>query len=130
MFRTTVDLVTLVDQTGTVYSADAIHTGRISKIRYVPDGTNPLATGADLTITEESTGQAILAITNIGTVAAEWSPRPALHDAAGAAALYAAAGQPVLDPKGAPIFRSRIKVVIAQGGATAASRGTLYVWVD
>jgi hypothetical protein len=103
--------------------------GHVSRIRYVPDGSTPLDTGADLTITEDATGAAILIAANIGTTAVEWNPRPPTHaQGDGAALLYAGAGQPVGSANGAPVFQSRIKVVVAQGGNTKL--GTLYVWLD
>ena len=108
----------------TVYSALPAH-GEIRQIRYVPDGTNPLDTGADLTITAEGSGLAIATLTNIGTSAAQWAPRQATHSTAGAAALYAGGGTAVNDRIG--VFGERIKVVVAQGGVSKT--GTLYIWV-
>ena len=49
-------------------------------------------------------------------VAKTVAPRQALHTVAGVAAVYAAAGEPVLGPIG--ISDSRIKIVLAQGGDT------------
>lgn len=120
------DFTLTVDASGdaTVYSDQAAH-GEIRQIRYVPDGTSPLDTGADLTITAEGTGLAIATLTNIGTSAVQWAPRQATHSTAGAAALYAAAGAAVNDRIG--IVAERIKVVVAQGGN--AKTGKLYIWV-
>lgn len=108
----------------TVYSGQPA-TGEIMQIRYVPDGSTPLDTGADLTITAEGSGLAIATLTNIGTSAVQWAPRQATHSTAGAAALYAAAGTAVNDRIG--IADERIKVVVAQGGASKT--GVLYIWV-
>ena len=115
-----------VDASGdtTVYSATPA-TGMIGQIRYVPDGSTPLDTGADLTITGEVSGLPIATLSNIGLSAVTWAPRQATHSTAGAAALYAAAGQAVNDP--IAIAGERIKVVVAQGGVSKT--GTLYVWV-
>jgi len=99
--------------------------GEIYQIRYVPDGVNPLATGADLTITGAGTGLVIATLTDIGTSATQWAPRQATHTVAGAAALYAAAGVAVNDRIG--IFGEQIQVVVAQGGVSKT--GTLYIWV-
>lgn len=98
--------------------------GFVQAIRYVPDGSTPLDAGADLTITDNVTGLGILTITNIGTVARDLHVRVYTVDTTGVSALYAAAGQPVLDRL--PIAGA-IKVVVAQGGATKS--GTLYVYV-
>jgi hypothetical protein len=108
----------------TVYSSQPAH-GEIYQIRYVPDGSVPLATGADLTITLEGSGLTVATLTDIGTSATQWAPRQATHTVAGAASLYAAAGTAVNDRIG--VVAERIKVVVAQGGASKT--GTLYIWV-
>lgn len=100
-------------------------TGEIRQIRYVPDGTNPLDTGADLTITGETSGLVIATLSNIGTAAVQWAPRQATADVVGAAALYASGGVGVNDR--IAIAGERIKVVVAQGGTSKT--GTLYIWV-
>lgn len=100
--------------------------GFIHQFRYVPDGSTPLDTNADLTITGDTTGQTIYSDTNIGTSAFTKAPRQPTHDTAGDALLYAAAGLPVEDR--ICINGERIKVVVAQGGN--ATSGTLYLWVD
>lgn len=98
--------------------------GKVHSLTYVPDGTSPLDTGADLTVTTEDTAQPVLTAANIGTSTVTWRPRGATHDAAdGGATLYAAAGEPVLDYIHAAT--ERIKVVIAQGGDTKL--GTLHI---
>ncbi len=120
------DFTLTVDASGnaTVYS-DRLATGVVAQIRYVPDGTSPLDTGADLTITGEVSGLPIATLTNIGTSATGWAPRQATHSTAGAAALYAAAGTAVNDR--IAIAGERIKVAVAQGGVSKT--GTLYIWV-
>lgn len=100
--------------------------GLVQQIRYVPDGTSPLDTGADLTIAGETTGQPILTASNIGTSAVSWAPRqPTVAVGDASASLYAAGGEPVEDRVG--IAAERISVVVAQGGA--AKLGTLYLWL-
>jgi hypothetical protein len=108
----------------TVTSADLAH-GFVHEIRYVPDGSTPLATGADLTITAAGSGLAILTITDIGTVAAQFTPRQATCTTVGAASLYAAGGTAVTAP--IALANERISVAVAQGGANKT--GTLYIWV-
>lgn len=127
MFIERHDFTLTTDASGnaTVYSAKPV-TGLVQQIRYVPDGSSPLATGADLTITGEVTGLAIVTLTNIGTVAVQWAPRVATSDITGAASLYAAAGTAVNDR--VAIAGERIKVAVAQGGNTLT--GTLYIWVS
>jgi hypothetical protein len=101
----------------TVYSRGFI--GLLHGFIYVP-GT--LDTGADLTITEEASGAALLTVTNAGTSTIVKLPRAPIVDAANAASLYAAGGEPVEDRY--PVM-SRVKCVVAQGGTSKA--GTLYV---
>ena len=101
----------------TVYSRGFI--GLLYGFVYVP-GT--LDTGADLTITEEASGAALLTVTNAGTSTIVKLPRAPIVDAVNAASLYAAGGEPVEDLY--PIV-SRVKCVVAQGGASKA--GVLYV---
>lgn len=97
---------------GTAYSE--VVQGLVEMVK-VTLGT--LANGAaDLTITDEATGAAIVTLTNI-TDGLTVRPRGATHDVAGAAALYAAAGTAVLDK--IPV-NGRIKVVVAQGGNAKA----------
>jgi hypothetical protein len=108
----------------TVYSDKPV-TGRVLQVRYVPDATVPLDTGADLTITGEDTGVAIATLSNIGTGGVTFVPRQATHTTAGAAALYAAAGVAVLEP--VYVVGERIKVVVAQGGTSKT--GTLHLCI-
>ncbi len=108
----------------TVYSTLPV-TGRVLQLSYVPDVTTPLDTGADLTITGESSAVAIATLSNIGTSAFSVLPRQATHTVAGAAALYAAAGLPVLEP--VYLAGERIKVVVAQGGVSMT--GALHVFI-
>ena len=108
----------------TVYSATPV-SGRVLQLRYVPDATVPLDTGADLTITGEDTGVAIATLSNIGTSGVTVVPRQATHTTAGAAALYAAGGVAVLEP--VAIAGERIKVVVAQGGTSKT--GTLHICI-
>jgi hypothetical protein len=96
--------------------------GEIRGIQYVPDGTNPLATGAVVTVTGETTGIPVITITGIGTVAATFAPRVATCSIANAASLYAAAGTAVTDR--IALGPERLKVTISSGGATKV--GTLY----
>jgi hypothetical protein len=126
MYCERLTLTLTVDASGdaTVYSAQPVN-GRVLQLRYVPDGTNPLATGADLTITGESTGVAVATLVNIGTSAFTTVPRQATHGVDGSASLYAAGGEPVEDP--VYVAGERLKVVVAQGGN--AKTGTLHVLI-
>lgn len=92
--------------------------GRVHAIKYTP-GT--LDTGADLTITGETTGVPILVQSNAGTSVLWKYPRVlANKNTDGAAATDAFADIHVLN--------ERIKVVVAQGGNTLA--GSIKAYID
>jgi hypothetical protein len=120
------DFTLTVDASGnaTVTSTDLAN-GYVHQIRYVPDGSIPLATGADLTITAAGSGLVIDTLTDIGTSAVQWAPRQATSTVAGAASLYAAGGTAVTDK--IAVANERIQVAVAQGGVSKT--GTLYIWV-
>lgn len=103
-----------VDASGNATAYTGQVTGFVRAIRYVTDGTSPLDTGGDVTITADASGLPILTITNIGTSAASYAPQQAVVSVANAAALYAAAGTAVTAP--IPVSAERIKLVVAQGG--------------
>ncbi len=100
-------------------------TGEVVQYSYVPDGTAPLDTGADLDITGERSGAVISNQDNIGVAAFTKAPRQASHGVDGTAALYAAGGTGVLVP--IVVAQERLKVVIAAGGDT--KKGTLHIFV-
>ena len=121
--RYTLDLTVSAGGAATVYTSEPVN-GRVLQLRYVPDGTSPLDTGADLTITGEVTGVAIATLTNIGTSALTKVPRQATHGVTGTALVYAST-----DAVAEPVYLAgeRIKVVVAQGGTSKI--GTLFVTV-
>lgn len=111
--RRVVSLTT--DASGDATGYTEVLTGPIRTIRYIADGTVPFAATADLTITLEATGESVLAKTDV-TASFTSSPRQATHGVDGAASLYAAAGAAVTDMIVAA--RDRVKIVVAQGGAS------------
>jgi hypothetical protein len=120
--RHDVTLTTIADGSATAYTP--VVTGRVLQVRYVPAGSSPLDTNADLTVTGEVSGVAIAALTNIGTSAFTKVPRHATHGVTGAALVYAAA-----DAVAEPVYVAgeRIKTVVAQGGNVTS--GTLSFWI-
>lgn len=100
--------------------------GKIIDITYVPDGMSPLDTGADITITAATSNKAIITITNLGVSTVTYAPRQATHDDVGAAALYAAAGEGVLDY--IVLANEKIQIVTANGGNTLS--GTFFITVE
>lgn len=114
-----VEITTDAAGAATVYTMPA--KGFIEHLRYTPDGSVPLDTSADLTITGDSSGVAIATLSDIGTSAFTRAIRQATHGADGAAALYAAGGAGVLDK--IALAGERIKIIVAQGGN--AKKGVL-----
>ncbi len=84
--RHRVDVTT--DGAGNFSGAVASASGYVERVRYVPDGSVPLLTGADLTIAGATTGLPIMSVTDIGTSAISWNPRQATHTTLGAASFY------------------------------------------
>lgn len=107
------DIVTDASGNATVYLSHGLNrkpNGFLVALKYTP-GT--LATGADLTITGESSGIPIVTITNAGTSVVFYYPRALLNAVADGAA--GSAGSEFI-----PIKDERIKVVVAQGGNAGA----------
>lgn len=122
--RHTLSITTDADGAATVYSTTRV-TGRIFSVRYVPAGSNELATGADVDLTGEVSGVVIFDKDNIGTTAFTVAPRQPTHDTGGTAALYASGGTAVNDY--IVLAGERLKIIVAQGGNTKS--GTFYVHV-
>lgn len=104
-------------------TVDITH-GSLMQYRYVPDGTSPLDTGADLDIAGAQSGFVYVNQDNIGTSAFQKLPRYATSDETGTASLYASTGEPV---EGVMAIAEPITATIDAGGN--AKKGTLYVWV-
>lgn len=116
--RLAVAVTTAADGSATAYSAP-IEYGLLSQIRYVKVD---FANGSTFTITDEATGETLWSEANVDASTSR-APRQATHSTAGAGALYAAAGQAVLDK--IALVNTRIKIVIAGGGATKT--GTFHI---
>ncbi len=125
MFIEKITLALTVNASGaaTVYSPLPI-SGRVLQLRYVPDGTNPLDTGADLTLTGEDTGVALATLTDIGTSAFTKVPRQAVHGITGTALTYDGT-RPVSEPP--YLAGERLKCIVAQGGVSMT--GQLHVLI-
>jgi hypothetical protein len=109
----------ILTDTGANYQEDSIPVGgAVLQARYVPDGTSPLDTGADLKITLASSGAVVADWDNIGGSAFTRVPQQPVHDTGGAAVSglrqFVFAAEP-------------LRLRIDQGGV--AKRGTLHVWV-
>lgn len=117
------ETVTVTTDSGgaaTAYTANV--TGKISAIRYVK---TDFADGSTMTVTNETTGEAIWSESAVNASATR-APRQATHSVTGAALLYAAGGAAVADQ--IAIGGHRIKIVIASGGATKT--GTFHISIE
>ncbi len=112
----------LTDGAGVATAYSQVLTGKIISIRYVK---TDFTDGVSFTITAEATGETIWAqaAVNASTTVA---PRQAVHDPAGAAALFAAGGTALRDH--IVLAKDRVKVDIAGGGT--AHTGTFHIIVE
>lgn len=118
--RHTVVPVTATGGAATEYTP--VVSGRLISIQYVKASSDNYADGVDFTITTETTSRDLWVDTNVNA-SETVCPRQPTHDSAGAASLYAAAGEPVEDHY--YIANERIKIVLASGGD--AKTGTFYI---
>lgn len=102
-----------------------VQSGRLLQMRYVPDGTSPLATGADIDLVGATTGFVYINQDNIGTSAYDMSPRVATSANDGSASLFAAAGEPV--EAVAYVCGEPLTFTVSNGGDTKS--GTFYFWI-
>lgn len=106
----TVPMTSLANQTGTAYSPYI--SGFIETIQYIK---TDFADGVDFTIVAEATGETIWTEANVNAAVTKHT-RAATHSTAGVASLYVAAGTAVTDR--IALGRDRVKIVLAQAGAT------------
>jgi hypothetical protein len=106
------------DASGDATASIQMGGGILRQVVYVPDGSNPLATGADLTIAEDDTGLGLLTVANIGTSAVEWFPRQFTADPDSGAESTANVTKIA--------FKGDLTLTIAQGGNVLS--GVFYVY--
>lgn len=100
--------------------------GKIHSISYIKDGgANPYAAGVDFAITAETTLENIWTQVDVNASVVV-APRAPTHSQAGVAALYAAGGTGVFTK--VALGNDRVKIVLAQGGATKV--GAFHILVD
>jgi len=110
--RHVVDVATATGGGVTAYTP--VVTGRIAAIRYVKDGTTPLASTSDFTITTDESAQNLWVDSNIN---ASENVYPVIAgNLAGTGAASVLAEVPVY------ASRERVKIVVAQGGNTKVGR--------
>ena len=89
--------------------------GRVLAISYIKPSAGGYADTVDFDITTEDSAVVIWDEDNV-TASKAVFPRAGTHTTAGVAAVYAAAGEPVLDY--IPICNERIKIAVANGGTS------------
>lgn len=112
-----------VDENGDAEVYSPVLSGHLESFRYLKDDF----AGDDLafTITSENTGETLWAEEDV-TASATRRPRAATHSTAGAAALYADAGQAVNSK--IALSQDRVKFVVA--GAGDETSGTFHITID
>ena len=108
-----------VDASGDAIAYTPVCNGQVLQIHYVK---TDFADTVDFTITGESTGQAILAQSNV-TASFVKAPRQPVYDQSGAAMLHAAGGTALAAP--ILVVKERVKIVVAQGGVSKT--GSIHV---
>lgn len=101
-----------VDASGDATVYTPVVTGNVLQIHFV---NTDLASTVDITITGDTTGQAILTKSNIAASFVH-APRQPLYDQSAAAMLHASGGTAL--PGFIAVVRERIKIVVAQGGTS------------
>lgn len=119
MYASRADVTVATDSGGAADVKSERLTGRLVAIQYIPDGTTPYDNTVDFTITNETTGESLLSQTNVAA-AFQKAPRQPTHDNAGTASLFAAGGTAVQDHY--ILANDRVRIVLAQGGATKTGR--------
>ena len=115
-----VTVTTAADGTATAYSSRAF-AGRVTAIRYVK---TDYANGVDFTITTENTAQTVWTEVNVNASATKYPLTQACSTAGVAATLDGT--RAMLVP--VAVCNERIKIAIAQGGATKV--GVFHLVVD
>ena len=111
-----VALTTTTGGADTAYSE--VVRGRVAAVKYTKDGTAPLASTADITLTLEDTGQTVATLTNINATTTIYPVAVATLNSGAASSLSEE-----------PIYAAgeRVKAVVAQGGDTKVGTITVVV---
>jgi hypothetical protein len=128
MKRYVVDITTATGGGATGYTYKAA--GRLTGFRYVKNATASVAfaSTADFTITDEETGRTLLTVSNVNA-STDYDVEGSRITTSGGSRTFStgtAALRAVSGP--IPIARSRVKIVVAQGGNTKTGR--FHVFVD
>ena len=116
-----IKLTVTADGSGAADATSEVFSGQILQIQYVK---NNYADTVDFTITLNESGQSVWSQANV-TASVIKAVRQPTYNQDGTAALYAAAGSPVNDL--IPVWNDKLRVVLAQAGASTT--GVFYVYV-
>lgn len=108
--RKSVTIATNGSGVGTGYIS--VPHGRVMSLHYAK---TDYADGVDFTITAEATGEVLWDEDDVNASKSVY-PRAAVHDTVGAAALYADAGEAIVEP--IVMAADRISIAVANGGDT------------
>lgn len=111
-----------VDSDGDAEVYSPVLSGKLVSIRYVK---TDFTDGVDFVVTAEDTAETIWSEEDVNASASRY-PRAPTHSTAGAASLYAAAGEAVNDM--IALGQDRIKIVVASGGDTKS--GAFHLTID
>ncbi len=124
MYNTKHEVTIAVDESGDGEGFTPVVNGRVLAISYIKPAEGGYADTVDFDIQTEDSAVEIWDEDNVTASKAVY-PRAATHTTAGAAAVYAAEGSPVLDY--IPVANERIKITVANGGTSGT--GTFHVIV-
>jgi hypothetical protein len=124
MYATKHVVTIAVDESGDGVGLTPAVNGRVLAISYIKPAEGGYADTVDFDIETEDSLVEIWDEDNV-TASKAVFPRAGTHTTAGIAAVYAAAGEPVLDY--IPICNERIKITVANGGTSGS--GTFHVLV-
>jgi len=124
MYATKHVVTIAVDAEGSGEGFTPVVNGRVLAISYLKPTEGGYADTVDFDVTTEDSAVEIWDEDNVTASKAVY-PRAATHTTAGAAAVYAAEGSPVLDY--IPVANERIKITVANGGTSGT--GTFHVIV-
>jgi hypothetical protein len=117
--RKSVTIIVDADGNGTGYIP--VMQGRVMSLHYTK---TDYADGVDVVVTAEATGEAVLSKDNVNA-SAHFYPRAAVHDVLGAPALFAAAGQAIVEP--VFLANDRIKIIVSSGGVSTSGTFTAVI---
>ena len=119
-----VKVTVTTDGSGNATAYSPVLAGKVHSIDYVKPGSGYYTDGVDFTITDEATGAGLWTQADVNA-SAKGMPRAPCHSLVGVAVTLDGT-RPMLDK--VAIAQSRIKIVLAQGGASKV--GAFHFLID